>query len=752
MAWPTAQDYNEAIQSPAINFADPELKGGVAELNSFGIPKPITGGFASVYRLNCLKRSWAIRCFLREFSDQQERYSAVSSHLHLSKLEYTVGFEFQQRGILISGQWYPILKMEWVSGQLLNQFVEANLGNSSVIANLAKSWARMMIALRAANVAHGDLQHGNVVVSNGNLRLIDYDGMFVPHLSGRISNEVGHRNYQHPLRSASDFGCSTDDFSAWVIYISLLLLSLDPKLWSLLGAGDEFLIFQRDDYSDPGHSKTFHVLGKHFDPRVQAIADIFRPLLYLPLSQIPSLDGAGIAIPQTASTSAKLPEWVSQHAQMPNQGPSKLQNESSPGISWLFDFTDPDEVIDEKQFCMSLAFRCSNVALIAITCAFCLLLPAWGDLGGVFGGKLLPFLVAGDLGILFLCYWTRPELRLARIYLKEYKAQKKVVHRLELSIAREESAKRLSAESIARERKLLEENLTSSRMQELAEKAKAESRMQAVLQASNKKRLENNQTEASGIRRIQDGVAYRLGALNREIAQLQKEEAVEISRKLESVQSDCLKPLLSRHRISAASIPGIGPQLNSRLVTKGIISAADVSQSRVMAVSGIGWNKALALVKWRDSIVARYKSQVPGSLPVNELAAIQAKYRSRSVNIVNERSSIERATSDSEKTLRAQFAQFRNSLDTTDFEARKRLQQEHQIVSTTFSAKNNDVIKRLVGLGEALKARDVMSIEIRGQLGKDMFAGRWKLKELKKQCAPFRRLTIREYFRVLLAS
>jgi hypothetical protein len=30
MAWPLSQDYNEAIQSPATSFSDPELKQTVA--------------------------------------------------------------------------------------------------------------------------------------------------------------------------------------------------------------------------------------------------------------------------------------------------------------------------------------------------------------------------------------------------------------------------------------------------------------------------------------------------------------------------------------------------------------------------------------------------------------------------------------------------------------------------------------------------------------------------------------------------
>src|SRR5207248_10425515 len=59
--------------------------------------------------------------------------------------------------------------------------------------------------LEAAKVAHGDLQHGNILVRGGSIQLVDYDGMWVPALSGRDATEIGHRAYQHPERSGQDY-------------------------------------------------------------------------------------------------------------------------------------------------------------------------------------------------------------------------------------------------------------------------------------------------------------------------------------------------------------------------------------------------------------------------------------------------------------------------------------------------------------------------------------------------------------------
>lgn len=43
---PTPSDYNDAVQQPKHAFSDPILATGMAECNTFGIPKAFSGGFA----------------------------------------------------------------------------------------------------------------------------------------------------------------------------------------------------------------------------------------------------------------------------------------------------------------------------------------------------------------------------------------------------------------------------------------------------------------------------------------------------------------------------------------------------------------------------------------------------------------------------------------------------------------------------------------------------------------------------------
>ena len=141
MAWPTPQDYNEAIQNPKANFYDPDLRTAKPELTKLGLPRPITGNFASVYRMSDTGRDVAVRCFFREFADMPERYAAISACLNSVKLPYTVGFTYLANGIKVRAGRYPVLKMDWVKGNLLDEYMRANLTDGKTLRKLAESMA-----------------------------------------------------------------------------------------------------------------------------------------------------------------------------------------------------------------------------------------------------------------------------------------------------------------------------------------------------------------------------------------------------------------------------------------------------------------------------------------------------------------------------------------------------------------------------------------------------------------------------------
>ncbi len=173
-----------------------------------------------------------------------------------------VQFQYLADGIRIRNQWYPVLKMDWVEGFTVNDLVRQHVDKPQVMYRLAQMWIKLSRQLRLAGMAHGDLQHGNVLLVPGekasqlSLRLIDYDGMHIPALDAQPSGELGHPNYQHPERlREGTYRSEVDRFSHLVIYTALRCLTVGGRpLWTKYDNGEN-LLFRAKDFAEPAQSE-----------------------------------------------------------------------------------------------------------------------------------------------------------------------------------------------------------------------------------------------------------------------------------------------------------------------------------------------------------------------------------------------------------------------------------------------------------------------------------------------------------------
>ena len=187
--------------------------------------------------------------------------------------------------------------MEWANGDTLNVFLDRRSNNAKVMDNLRASFRAMASFLHHAGIAHGDIQNLNVVVVGTALRLIDYDGMYVPPLQIGSGTEVGHKHFQHPDRSQKDFGPKMDRFSFIVVDVSLRALMLDPTLHPRIREGGETIVFKANDYADPANSEIFRVLKAKHELR-EAVENLER-ICGASITQVPTLEDflAGNNIP-----------------------------------------------------------------------------------------------------------------------------------------------------------------------------------------------------------------------------------------------------------------------------------------------------------------------------------------------------------------------------------------------------------------------------------------------------------------------
>ena len=304
MAWPGITDFSEAIQNPKLCFKGTELEAGAVSVNQRGMPMVFSGAFACVYPVSVGGRTFAVRCFTRAVEDQQTRYNQLSEYLINVLPPSFVHFEYVEHGIVLKGAWYPVVRMEWVEGASLSSFVGSNLNDPDALRRVAAQWRGGAAAsLRGLGIAHNDLQHGNVMVqADGGIRLVDYDSMFLPRFRGERSPELGHKNFQHPLRTAEDYDAYVDNFPVLVVYLSLLAIAADPGLWSFYN--DDNLIFTRNDYTAPRGSQLVKLLKRSPDPAVAELTERLEECCALPVEEVPDLETLLQGIPPSSTPAA----------------------------------------------------------------------------------------------------------------------------------------------------------------------------------------------------------------------------------------------------------------------------------------------------------------------------------------------------------------------------------------------------------------------------------------------------------------
>lgn len=262
MPYPSLEQYQEALQHPQTALTDPVLRSGKLSVSGLGLPLALCGGFALTYTVNANGKKYALRCFHKQANHLEKRYEVISRTLKQINSPYFVDFEFQKTGVRINGGIFPVVRMEWASGETLGEFMEKRRRDVNALTQLKESFRQLSQYLNTLGISHGDIQPGNVMVSdNGNkIVLIDYDGMFVKELKSLGSSESGQRNFQHPQRTGAQWDDKLDRFAFITLELSLEALRLRPDLWDKTQSDPDAFLFRASDYASPQTSATFRHL------------------------------------------------------------------------------------------------------------------------------------------------------------------------------------------------------------------------------------------------------------------------------------------------------------------------------------------------------------------------------------------------------------------------------------------------------------------------------------------------------------
>lgn len=670
--FPSGAAYSEALQHTHLCFEHPELRDARPELTKLGLPRAISGAFASVFSLTSAAsgRRYAVKCFTRHVPDQELRYQAISSRLaQLDPAElsqpWNLGFEYLPDAIGVGSERYPVLKMEWIEAVTLSSWLDDNHTDRFAVDRLADRFEALTRDLSEHEIAHGDLQHGNLLVaSDDSLRLVDYDGMYVPALAGLGGTERGHRNYQSPMRGNDDFGAALDRFSTWVIFMSLKATAADPALWPRLHEPrGEFLLLTEEDFKNPGGSTGLQTLLAHPDPTVSGLADQVRSLAFQPLDMLPPLahaipkqrtaatttTSASVPPTTTAPGTGGLPDWMTGHVPPQAAPPPAAPSATSPDG---FHTRTPLDVVTAALWPPLLA-----VTVLMIVAGFPTPLIGAGA----------PVIVAAVI------------TAFARSRRVERARSRAVLARLTDELAQlDDPAK--AAEKLRKDKAKFD----AAEMKRTTAHPQAQDRLTAQYHAALR------EAEKRKVRKQRD--------IDNKIDGLAEELAKALAKALADKQSAYVRDQLGRRTIAQSSPHGIGPKLAARLAAAGIRTAADfkgyrsvqnssynstgavlvLSSGRAVNVLGIGEAKAIALDVWRKGLFASAVARQPSALSAAERQQIEQGVTRRRAQLADQRKAVESETEASRKQARKHLEDGQERLARENTLAGDRARQQRQ--------------------------------------------------------------------------
>ena len=265
MNYPLISDYIEAIKSAEDNFD--ELSCLRPVLNEDGEPVMSAGGFSVVFKMKDERdgKLYAVKCFTKEQKGRSESYKLIADELEFVSSNYLTPIMYLEKELFVDTDQsdedeFPVLLMDWVEGKTLDVYIKENIDNQYALEMLAYQFGKLAAWLITQPFAHGDLKPDNIIMKeDGQLVLVDYDGIFVPAMKGQKARELGSPGFRHPMRTEDTFDEHIDDFPIATIALSLKAIALKPSLYTDFDGNDR-LLFSERDFQDMAKSHCFSTL------------------------------------------------------------------------------------------------------------------------------------------------------------------------------------------------------------------------------------------------------------------------------------------------------------------------------------------------------------------------------------------------------------------------------------------------------------------------------------------------------------
>jgi serine/threonine protein kinase len=289
MGFPSLSDIISAARNRQF-IKDPFFEGESIRSLRDGRPEMYGGGFSQVFIIVKNDEKWAFKVWHSEIVNNRDRYSKIASHLQKYNLPYFTEFSYVENGILVVGELLDTLRIKWIDGLNLKDYISYHLEDKRILQKLADDFLEMREELHRCSISHGDLNFQNIIICDGEIKLIDYDSICVPELDGQRDVCRGQYGYQLPSRFSAGFIASIriDFFSELIIYLSILAVIENDTLWNKYNVqnADYRLLFTPEDFLDWEYSEIRKDLNL-LSPKIQRLVKVLENYLTGHINLVP---------------------------------------------------------------------------------------------------------------------------------------------------------------------------------------------------------------------------------------------------------------------------------------------------------------------------------------------------------------------------------------------------------------------------------------------------------------------------------
>ena len=252
--FPSISDYISSIEGATDTLSTLNYLRPVRKPN--GQPFFSSGNFAVVFKMEDTRNGghMALKCFLRDVPDRARRLRLIGEWIADNPSPYLLPMTYHTKELWVDcahsdREEFDVVMMPWVEGVTLGEYVRGLCGMIELdwgwrglnkMTELASHFDELSRFLIEQPFAHGDIKPDNVIVLEDlpevdlneiAIRLVDYDGCFVPALSGEKAIETGTPPYRHPDRNINHFDRHIDDFALLTLSLEIYSLTRERKLF-----------------------------------------------------------------------------------------------------------------------------------------------------------------------------------------------------------------------------------------------------------------------------------------------------------------------------------------------------------------------------------------------------------------------------------------------------------------------------------------------------------------------------------------